>query len=213
MRSSSGYCPGRVLKKLQKFLLKSLEVMKQKDVDLVYCNSTQIDENGKIIHEDYFKYKNVPLINGKSKLAMSRCVGIGCSQLITKYVKEKMIPFKAEVMAHDWLAAYIANNAKGMAYIKEPLVRYRRLSESITSEGRGIFYVIKWRIKNLVIGNGFKKFKNQILDFKRMFYDDVSDENKKLLDLFTEKFVYPKRFRKKVIDDLMLRILFLFGVL
>jgi len=58
-----------------------------------YCNCRQVDEDGIVLHDDYFKYKNVPLVDGKSKLAISRCVGIGCSQIITKSVKDKMIPF------------------------------------------------------------------------------------------------------------------------
>lgn len=104
---------------------KSLKTIKKENVDMVYCNCRQIDESGVVIQDNYFKYKNVPLINGKNKLAISRCVGIGCSQIITKSVKDKMIPFKSEVIAHDWLAAFIANEGKGMCYIKEPLFDYR----------------------------------------------------------------------------------------
>ena len=90
---------------------KSLDKIKQENVDMVYCNCRQIDEDGLVIKESYFKYKNVPLVNGKSKLAISRCVGIGCSQIITKDVRNKMIPFKKWTIAHDWLAAFIANEA------------------------------------------------------------------------------------------------------
>ena len=104
---------------------KSLEKIKKEDVDLVYVNSNQINEKGEIIKENYFKYKNIPLIHGRNKLAISRCIGTGCSQIITKQVKDKMIPFKQNVMAHDWLAGFIANEGKGIDYIKEPLLGYR----------------------------------------------------------------------------------------
>ena len=104
---------------------KSLNRIKEENVDMVYCNCRQVDEDGIVIQDDYFKYKNVPLIKGKNKLAISRCVGIGCSQIITKSVKDKMIPFKKGVIAHDWLAAFIANEGKGMCYIEEPLFDYR----------------------------------------------------------------------------------------
>lgn len=104
---------------------KSLRKLKEKDVDMVYCNCRQVDEDGIVLHDDYFKYKNVPLVDGKSKLTISRCVGIGCSQIITKSVKDKMIPFKKNFIAHDWLAAFIANEGKGISYIEEPLLIYR----------------------------------------------------------------------------------------
>ena len=36
-----------------------------------------------------------------------------------------MLPFTDQVMAHDWLAAFIANEGKGIFCIQEPLLGYR----------------------------------------------------------------------------------------
>ena len=122
---------------------------------MVYCNCRQVDEDGIVIQDDYFKYKNVPLVKGKSKLAISRCVGIGCSQIITKEVKEKMIPFKKDVIAHDWLAAFIANEGKGMCYIEEPLFDYR-LHGSNVFGGRSLNQNLnRWKQEH---GNSYKSF-------------------------------------------------------
>ena len=41
---------------------KSLQKIQKEDVDLVYCNANQINEKGEIIEQNYFQYKNVPLI-------------------------------------------------------------------------------------------------------------------------------------------------------
>ena len=136
---------------------KSLETLKQNSVDLVYCNSTQINQDGKIIQKNYFKYKNVPLINGKHNLAISRCIGIGCSQIITKQVRDKMIPLKNEVMAHDWLAAFIANEGEGITYIEEPLFGYR-LHDTNVFGGRSLDQNLKiWKEKN---GTNYKSYLN-----------------------------------------------------
>ena len=127
---------------------KSLKKLKKENVDMVYCNCRQINENGIVLKENYFKYKNVPLINKNGKLAISRCVGIGCSQIITKEVKQKMIPFKKEVIAHDWLAGFIANEGKGITYIKEPLFDYR-LHNSNVFGGRSLSQNLnRWKEKN-----------------------------------------------------------------
>ena len=134
---------------------KSLNKIKEENVDMVYCNCRQVDEDGIVIQDDYFKYKNVPLIKGKSKLAISRCVGIGCSQIITKSVKDKMIPFKKDVIAHDWLAAFIANEGKGMCYIEEPLFDYR-LHGSNVFGGRSLDQNLnRWKQEH---GNSYKSF-------------------------------------------------------
>lgn len=134
---------------------KSLKKIKEKNVDMVYCNCRQVDEDGIVLQDDYFKYKNVPLVKGKSKLAISRCVGIGCSQIITKSVKDKMIPFKKDVIAHDWLAAFIANEGKGMCYIKEPLFDYRLHGTNVFG-GRSLNQNLnRWKQEH---GNSYKSF-------------------------------------------------------
>lgn len=134
---------------------KSLKKIKEENVDMVYCNCRQVDEDGVVLQDDYFKYKNVPLVKGKSKLAISRCVGIGCSQIITKAVRDKMLPFKNDVIAHDWLAAFIANEGKGMCYIKEPLFDYRLHGTNVFG-GRSLNQNLnRWKQEN---GKSYKAF-------------------------------------------------------
>lgn len=144
---------------------KSLQKMKQKDVDLVYCNAHQINEKGEIIQKNYFQYKNVPLIHGKHKLAISRCVGIGCSQIITDTVKNKMIPFTDEVIAHDWLASFIANEGKGISYIKEPLFGYRLHTNNVFG-GRNLAQNLgKWKEENGTSYQSYLKYrKEKVID-------------------------------------------------
>lgn len=140
---------------------KSLKKLKEKKVDLVYCNAHQIDENGNIINNNYFKYKNMPLIDGKGKLAISRYIGIGCSQTITKRVKEKMLPFKEEVIAHDWLAGFIANSLNGIAYIEEPLFGYRLHNTNVFG-GRSFSQNKKiWKEKNGTSYKSYLKYRNE----------------------------------------------------
>lgn len=134
---------------------KSLKKIKEENVDMVYCNCRQVDEDGVVLQDDYFKYKNVPLVKGKSKLAISRCVGIGCSQIITKTVRDKMLPFKNDVIAHDWLAAFIANEGKGMCYIKEHLFDYRLHGTNVFG-GRSLNQNLnRWKQEN---GKSYKAF-------------------------------------------------------
>ena len=172
---------------------KSLKKIKEENVDMVYCNCRQINENGIVLKENYFKYKNVPLIKKKNKLSISRCVGIGCSQIITKDVKNKMIPFKEEVIAHDWLAAFIASEGKGIKYIKESLFDYR-LHNSNVYGGRSLKQNIKkWKKEN---GKGYKSFTKYRKDaIKRAYADGIkmckqyaTDENDKKFIEKAEKY-------------------------
>ena len=167
----------------------SVKILKEKQVDLVYCNAKQIDENGKIIHESYFKYKNMPLIERKSNLAISRCIGIGCSQIFTKEVREKIIPFKENVMAHDWLAAFIANENKGIAYIEETLLEYRLHNTNVFG-GRSLAQnLAKWKKENGKSYNSYLKYRKEkvidmaYLDGAKMCYSySENEKNKKFLE-------------------------------
>lgn len=40
----------------------SLKAIKENNVDLVYCDANQIDENGRIISNSYLNYKNMPKV-------------------------------------------------------------------------------------------------------------------------------------------------------
>ncbi|MBQ2917026.1 MAG: glycosyltransferase [Clostridia bacterium] len=183
---------------------KSLQNIKEENVDMVYCNCRQINENGVVLQDNYFKYKNVPLIKNKDKLSISRCVGIGCSQIITKEVKEKMLPFKKEVIAHDWLAAFIASEGKGIKYIEELLFDYRLHNTNVFG-GRSLQQnITKWKIEN---GKGYKSFANYRKDvIKRAYADGIRmckqyaiDEKDKLFIEKAEKY-YEKILKTKIIN-------------
>lgn len=182
---------------------KSLKKIQEENVDMVYCNCRQVDENGVVLQESYFKYKNVPLIQGKSHLAISRCVGIGCSQIITKEVRNKMIPFKKYVIAHDWLAAFIANGGRGISYIEEPLFDYR-LHNSNVFGGRNLSQNIsKWKKQN---GEGYESFLKYRKDVITRAYSDgikmckkyVKKEEDRLFMLEAEKYYENLLETKKV---------------
>lgn len=148
---------------------KSLKKIKEENVDLVYCNCRQVDSDGIVLKEDYFKYKNVPLVKGKSNLAISRCIGIGCSQIITKDVRNKMIPFKKWMIAHDWLAAFIANEGKGIDYIEEQLFDYRLHTNNVFG-GRSLSQnITRWKEQN---GEGYQSFLEYRKDTITRAYSD-----------------------------------------
>ena len=136
----------------------SLKAIKEKNVDMVYCDANQIDGKGIKLQESYLKYKNMPIINEKYNkriLPFARHIAIGCSQMITKEVKEKMLPFTEKTFAHDWHSAYIANNLKGMYCIDKPLFGYR-IHENNIFGGRSFKQNIKmWKEKN---GNNYKSY-------------------------------------------------------
>ena len=141
---------------------KSLNTLIEKNVDLIYCNSKHIDENDEIINLNYFKHKNMPLVRGKNNiLAISRYLGLGCSQIFTSEVRQKMLPYKESVMAHDWLASFIASEGKGVDYIEKPLFSYR-LHTSNVFGGRSLNQNIsRWKQEHGKSYQSYLQYRNE----------------------------------------------------
>ena len=141
---------------------KCVDVIKNKNVDLVYSDCKQIDENGKIINESYLKHKNMPVISGKNNiLCFSRHIAIGCSMMFTKKIKDQMLPFKDSVMAHDWVNMYLASKQDGVFCINEQLFEYR-LHGSNEFGGRSLKQnLARWKKDNGISYKAYKKYRNE----------------------------------------------------
>ena len=162
-----------------------VKVLKEKDVSLVYCDANQIDENDKVLHESYLRYKNMPILNGKYKkiLPFSRHIAIGCSQLFTKEVRDLMIPFSEKTYAHDWHNVYIASHLKGVYCIDKPLFGYR-IHEGNIFGGRSFKQNIKlWKEKE---GSSFKSY--------------IKYRNRAITDIYLAGVLMCKDFNDKVHD-------------
>ncbi len=165
---------------------KSLNTLIEKNVDLIYCNSKHINENDEIVNLSYFKHKNMPLVKGKNNiLTISRYLGLGCSQIFTSEVRQKMLPYKESVMAHDWLASFIASEGKGVDYIEEPLFSYR-LHTSNVFGGRSLNQNIsRWKQEHGKSYQSYLQYRNEkvidkaYLDGAKMCLEYARDENNK----------------------------------
>ena len=171
----------------------SIKTLKEKNVDLVYCDAKQIDENGQVLHESYLRYKNLPIINEryqKNILPFSRHIAIGCSQLFTKEVKDIMLPFTPHTMAHDWNSVYIASKLKGIYCIDKPLFEYR-LHANNAFGGRNFKQNMQiWKKEN---GNTYKsylKYRHKVITetylagvlMCKEYCDKINHEDKKNIE-------------------------------
>ena len=220
----------------------SLKILKEKNVDLVYCDANQIDENGNILHESYLRYKDMPIIkekynNKKQKnevlLAFSRHIAIGCSQLFTKAVKEMMLPFSGNTMAHDWNSVYIATRLNGVFCVDKPLFGYR-LHGSNAFGGRSFKQNMNiWKEKNGNNYNSYLQYRKHVItetymagalmceEYSKRIASNVEIEKqqKKILDYYRNaqdskiiywdfyryfKYLYFKGIGRKSIKELMI---------
>ena len=210
----------------------SLKAIKEENVSLVYCDANQIDENDNILNESYLRYKNMPILKGKDFiLPYSRHIAIGCSQMITKEVKEKMLPFTENTFAHDWHSAYIASNINGIYCIDKPLFGYR-IHENNIFGGRSFKQNMKiWKREN---GNSYKsylKYRHKVItktylagvlmckDYSSKIDDKLKVQEDEVIKYYEKsqkskviylalhkyfKFLYFKGIRKRALKEIMI---------
>lgn len=180
---------------------------------------------------DYYDTEMNFMGNGDSKdkkpyflNSLYECINQGMTMVINKTARDyiiKNIPEKC--FFHDWWTYMICTAFGNVVQDDVVTVKYRRAKTNATVEGQGKITLLMWRIKKLFLGDGMKDIKAQQTMFKNIFYKDLSDENKKILDTFEgekysfgkalKKTFYPKKIRRKLVDDISVRILFLFGIL
>lgn len=103
-----------------------LSELKASGKSLVYSDMRRIDSEGNVIYESWMKEKSFPKLSGAAvKACAVRHFSAGCSQLFTASVRRKMLPFKSEVFAHDWVSIFCAAELMGIQYIPTALSDYR----------------------------------------------------------------------------------------
>lgn len=186
--------------------------------NMVFGNSDYYDETmhliGKGEQHKTFSFKN----------SLYECVAQGMTMTINNEARKTILAnIPEKCLFHDWWTYMICSGMGNVLYSDETIVKYRRLPKNATAEGQSIFKIFAWRIKNLLTGDGMKNIRAQQLEYKHRFYDKISNENQKILDIFVQekynflkaiqKAFYPHKLRRKLMDDIMVRILFMLGIL
>ena len=190
--------------------VRSLDKLDNSKPNMAFSNSDYYDENMEFIGEGE-RNKNYSFLS-----SLFSCVGQGMTMVINNTAREMIIKNVPKTcFFHDWWTYILCIGLGNVAHDDVTTVKYRRMKKNATSEGQGYFRLLIWRIKNLVLKNGIKDVKRQMLNFKEIYYNDLTEENKKILDIFAnekynffldlKKAFYPKNF--------MLRIIFILGVL
>lgn len=196
----------------------SLNKLDNKKPNMVFGNSDYYDENMHFIGSGE-KDKEYSFLQ-----SLFACVGQGMTMTVNKKTRDMIIENMPDsCFFHDWWTYILCVGLGNVEYNNVTTVKYRRRKQNATSEGQGYIRLLVWRIKNLLFKSGMKDIKQQMINFKKIYYSKLNDENKKILDLFSnekynfgkalKKVFYPKRIRRSLVDDLMLRVIFLIGVL
>lgn len=184
---------------------------------ILYCSVHDVcDENLNFIEESP-KVKN-------SSFQSSLVDGYAWSSTFVFNAKAKEMltqNMPKHALSHDNWTLMVCSGLGKVIYDPRSLMKYRRHGNNITPSAQDKIKLVVWRIKHFFIDGHIKDIQAMIQEYSDMYADQLCEENKKILEMLTKrnintalkKIFFPKMFRQNIPDEIMLRGLFLFGIL
>lgn len=123
--------------------------------------------------------------------------------------------------SHDkWIALVLVGLNGKLVYDAIPTAIQRRHQSTTSSCNQMTIYKFIWRINHVLKGDYLYQIKQMITLYQKLYGNQIEHKtNKIFLKIFTqksitgyfEKIIFPYRLREKLLDEMMLRILFLMG--
>lgn len=179
----------------------SLQAIKEISDDIpgiIFSDLSVIDENGKPIHESYWKVRHVTPDRFSFVDILFSNIITGCTVMINKAMIGEFLKMPSNVMMHDHWLALIGYSFGKYSFINEPTVLFRSHGNSVTS---------KSKVTTLqVFLNDFKnrdqylqKNIQQAIEFKNLYFSKLSNRDAKTITQFIklqQKPFFYKRLRK-----------------
>lgn len=107
---------------------KLLDALKREHAVMAYSDMSVIDEKGNVIYKSLRNMrKGLKFVHGSAATAyyLADNCSAGCSMLVQADVLKKAVPFSEKVYCDQWIAACVSAYGR-IAFVRKPLVRYRR---------------------------------------------------------------------------------------
>lgn len=156
--------------------------------------------------------------------ALVDCMPLGFNAVFNYKAKELIAKDTPKYSCgHDWWTYILCQGLGKVIYDNRPTVNYRRTGHNVSPGGMSFIKFQIWRFKKFFINDYFSNCRKMLREFEYYYKDDLSENDKKVLALFThkrynfmamiKKLFYPHRFRQGLFDELAVRFLFIIGKL
>ncbi|MBS3902474.1 MAG: glycosyltransferase family 2 protein [Dethiobacter sp.] len=188
------------------------------DTPAMYCSRvTLADENLKILG-----YSQIPRREPSFANALVQNVATGCTIIINNAARQLLLKeLPSAILIHDWWIYLVVSAFGKVIYDEESKILYRQHSLNMIGEKSGL--LAKWlrRIKRFLKQGRIPFVTVQAEEFHRIFGDYLPAGKKLILDRFiNERSTFMGRlryalrgetYRQSKLDDLIYRILIIFG--
>ncbi|MEG1821613.1 MAG: glycosyltransferase family 2 protein [Clostridiales bacterium] len=129
---------------LEQKVPKVLAVLENKEIQVVLHDAEIVDSLKNTLHPSFFQWRGSKQGYWHNLLKNSY---IGCCMAFRSEWKEVILPFPQEIPMHDQWIGLLAEKKKTVAFLNEPLIKYRRHGNNATAETHSSMgKMLKWRI-------------------------------------------------------------------
>jgi len=148
---------------------------------LIHTDLEVVDENLQTIDKSFWHFENIdPSSNAFNKLLMQNTI-TGCTVMINRKLAELTLPIPDEAIMHDWWLGLVASKFGKIAYVNEPLIKYRQHKKnSIGAKG----FKIKTIVRKFFIELPMKDNLVQAQKFLNQYRDSLDEESITMLEDF-----------------------------
>lgn len=174
------------------------------------------DENLYIINSHRKNIENLTL-----EKSLYEVVGLEFTQVINKEAllilnRNKPIQSKAR---GTWMSMLYSSSISHVIHDNFSCAKYRRHSNAVTNDNMSTLGQFIWRVKKFLGNDALSGYVKMINEFNDIVGPLLSDEEKRILNLFGnkghrfKKIFYPKKLRSASFDEFSVRMMFLIGKL
>lgn len=153
--------------------------------------------------------------------ALVQNVATGCTIVLNRKARDLLLRHKPkQARMHDWWAYLVVSALGEVIYDREPSLLYRQHGANVIGAHRGLR---KWaqRLKRHLAGQGIHLVTRQAREFRNVYGQSLEPEKARVLNRFLDgrgsflgRLLYvfaADVYRQSTIDNLLLRVMILFG--
>lgn len=180
------WLPDKITKTLAK--MKEMECTYGSDVPLlVHTDFKIVDSNLNLLAASGWDYQKIDPIKGASfNRLLVQNVPTGCTTMINKSLCELVLPIPPEARMHDCWVGLVAGMFGHLGFIKEPTLMYRQHGSNVTGAVPwGLPHIIRQLSKLRELKEMIQKSRRQAGAFNQRYHDRLSQENRKMIDIYS----------------------------
>lgn len=152
------------------------------DIPALYCSCLNIVDR----ELSHIFYSEIPQKEITFSNALVENVATGCTIVINKAALQLVrdfMPDPKKIVMHDWWLYLVISAFGKIVFDHEPTILYRQHGNNVEGMKSGLAK-LKAKFRNITRPPKYVKVSTQVAEFKRCYYQMLSNEQKKLVDDF-----------------------------